>query len=934
MADQANDSLSEDVEDGDTSISCLGMTFPNESERRSHFRGLLAEKLEDPSFRSQDGFPNGSDEAILDMSDPPYYTACPNPWLNECVEYLGNNTSEIDLPMKEPFVSDVSEKRSGLFYDAHSYHTKVPHKAIMRYILYYTNPGDVVLDTFCGTGMTGVAAQLCGSKSAIEELGYRVDSNGTVYQKTNSDGKAEWREFSKIGTRKAILNDLSPAATFICANYNTKIDSARFGEHAVSILDQSENEIGYIYETNHGGSAAVKGRINYTIWSDIFRCPECAGEINFWESGFDSVTIKLRETITCPHCSTRSSKTALERCWISLFDTKLNSEVKFAKQVPVLINYNVGKERFDKSPDQDDYRVLDLCSQELSKYDYPTIKIPTGDKTGEPIRVGIHYTHQFYTHRNLLALAHIRSLSRDNEPMRRTLEFLINAYDHTHSTKMTRVIFKSNGKKPVLSGNQSGTLYFPSLPVEKNVLSGIRKNKLDIVLRSLSHISGNQVIQTGNASSISIPSCSVDYIFIDPPFGKNIMYSELNYLSESWAGVFTNPKAEAVESRSQGKKIDDYRRLMTEAFTEAFRVLKPGRWITVEFSNTQAKVWNSIQTSLQESGFVVANVSVLDKKQGSFNAVNNSTSVKQDLVISAYKPNGGLSERFVTSGGDEESVWDFVSTHLNYLPIVKVVNAGIEYVKERDPRILFDRMVAWFVQNGSLVPLSSQEFQAGLESRFVNRDGMIFLPEQVTTYDRRRAQSLMAPQIELFVSDERSSIDWLTKFLRDRPSTYQEIHPKFVSQLDVGWKKHEEKPELASLLLDNFLIYDGSGHVPSQIHSFLSTNYKDMRGLEKDNSRLREKAKDRWYVPDPKKARDLEAKRERALIKEFESYKGTSRGSLREVRLEVLRAGFDAAWKSGHNETIVKVAERIPDNLLQEDEYLVQLYDMARTRCK
>ena len=934
MVDQAIDGPVETAEDGQASISCLGMTFPDESTRRSHFRGLLAKMLEDPSFRAQDGFPSGSDEAILDMSDPPYYTACPNPWLNECVGYLDKSTSEIDLPMKEPFVSDVGEKRSGIFYDAHSYHTKVPHKAIMRYILYYTNPGDVVLDTFCGTGMTGVAAQLCGSKSAVEELGYRVDSNGTVYQKIiNSDGKAEWREFSKIGTRKAILNDLSPAATFISANYNTKIDAVDFREHAISVLDQSENEIGYIYETNHGTSA-VKGLINYTIWSDIFRCPECAGEINFWESGFDSAAIKLREMITCPHCSTRSSKTALDRCWTSLFDTRLNSEVKLAKQVPVLINYNVGEDRFDKSPDQDDYRVLDLCSQELQRYDYPTVKIPTGDKTGEPIRVGIHYTHQFYTHRNLLALTHIRSLARESEPMRRTLEFLINAYDHTHSTKMTRVIFKSNGKKPVLSGGQSGTLYFPSLPVEKNVLLGIRKNKLNIVLRSLSQISSNQVIQTGNASNLSIPSCSVDYIFIDPPFGKNIMYSELNYLSESWAGVFTNTKAEAVESRSQGKKIDDYRQLMTAAFSEAFRVLKPGRWITVEFSNTQAKVWNSIQTSLQESGFVVANVSVLDKKQGSFNAVNNSTSVKQDLVISAYKPNGGLSERFATSGGDEESVWDFVSTHLNYLPIVKVVNSDIEYIKERDPRILFDRMVAWFVQNGTPVPLSSQEFQAGLETRFVNRDGMIFLPEQVARYDRRRAQSLVAPQIELFVSDERSSIDWLTKFLRDRPSTYQEIHPKFVSQLDVGWKKHEEKPELADLLSDNFLIYDGSGYVPSQIHSFLSTNYKDMRGLEKDNSRLRGKAKDRWYVPDPNKARDLEAKRERALLKEFESYKATSRGKLREVRLEVLRAGFDAAWKAGYNETIVKVAERIPDNLLQEDEYLVQLYDMARTRCQ
>jgi hypothetical protein len=63
--------------------------------------------------------------------------------------------------------------------------------------------------------------------------------------------------------------------------------------------------------------------------------------------------------------------------------------------------------------------------------------------------------------------------------------------------------------------------------------------------------------------------------------------------------------------------------------------------MTVEFSKTQASVWNAIQSALQEAGFVVANVAALDKKQMSFKAVTTTTAVKQDLIISAYKPNGG-----------------------------------------------------------------------------------------------------------------------------------------------------------------------------------------------------------------------------------------------------------------------------------------------------
>ena len=131
-------------------VECLGMTFPSDDARREHFLKQLAEKLQDPAFRAQEGFPKGTDDAILAMSDPPYYTACPNPWLAEFVEQFGKPYDPTIEYAREPMAIDVSVGKTDAIYKAHSYHTKVPHLAIVPSILHFTEPGDVVLDGFAG----------------------------------------------------------------------------------------------------------------------------------------------------------------------------------------------------------------------------------------------------------------------------------------------------------------------------------------------------------------------------------------------------------------------------------------------------------------------------------------------------------------------------------------------------------------------------------------------------------------------------------------------------------------------------------------------------------------------------------------------------------------------------------------------------------------
>src|SRR5699024_3221190 len=143
--------------------------------------------------------------------------------------------------------------------------------------------------------------------------------------------------------------------------------------------------------------------------------------------------------------------------------------------------------------------------------------------------------------------------------------------------------------------------------------------------------------------------------------------------------------------------------------------LKDGKWMTVVFSNTKAEVWNSINTAIQNAGFVVANVASLDKKKGSFKAVTSPTAVNQDLVISCYKPSSEFDQKFKQHQNTDVAVWDFVEEHLNHLPIHLVKDNATTAIIERSPKILFDRLIAFYVQKGLPVPIDAGAFQKGLQ---------------------------------------------------------------------------------------------------------------------------------------------------------------------------------------------------------------------------
>ncbi|MDY0042986.1 MAG: DNA methyltransferase, partial [Desulforhabdus sp.] len=533
MGDLFTDQSAENERAVSGPVICLGMTFENDEARRAHFTEELRKKMQDPEFRKVEGFPIGSDEDILNLSDPPYYTACPNPWIADFIaEWAAQKPcqSEGYHYHREPFAADVSEGKNDPIYNAHSYHTKVPHKAIMRYILHYTQPGDIVFDGFCGTGMTGVAAQMCGDREAVMSLGYQVKPDGTILQEeTNEDGKNVWTPFSKLGARRAVLNDLSPAATFIAYNYNTPVDVAAFEKEAKRILNEVEKECGWMYETRH--SDARKGRINFTIWSDVFVCPECAKEVVFWKAAVDKELGCVKDEFDCPHCSIRLTKRNMERAWVTKYDNALGKPVKRSKQVPVVINYTVGGKRVEKEPDAFDLDVIERVSSQKQPYWFPSERMMEGKETRRNDPIGATHVNHYYTDRNLYAMSALRNrifaMNRAVVPLGMWF-----TSSHVWGTRLNRLLASNYFKKKggVIGQTLQGTLYISSIAVETNLLE---RFALRIKSVPFTATSRSGITETCSASANSLPDSCIDYLFIDPPFGSNINYSELNSLWES-----------------------------------------------------------------------------------------------------------------------------------------------------------------------------------------------------------------------------------------------------------------------------------------------------------------------------------------------------------------------------------------------------------------
>jgi 16S rRNA G966 N2-methylase RsmD len=495
-----------------------------------------------------------------------------------------SNIREPELP------ESIEVKRTDPVYMAHAYLTKVPVAAIVPFIEAFTEPGQVVLDPFAGSGMTGVAAAILG--------------------------------------RRARLFDISVLGRHIGVNYQNLVDADAFRKHGELVMAAARERVGSVYGVRCQRCQGM-AELTKTVWSVVVRCGSCRGPASYYRALEAAGWHK--EQMTCPACGTS----------ISSRNPRIGEE-------PVLdaITCSCSRKQLEQphTPASPELQMADLR--------WPDLPIEPHRQMYQASALGRHgltSTAKFFSTRNLVVLAALKAeIERVDDPaLRGKLLFAFTAVLARASKR-----YQWSRQRPLNAANAN--YYVAAVFYEWNVfdLFGRKIDALvssDDWIRSrlgrgtlFDGEEGTDVTyELANAASLPLPDNSVDYVFTDPPFGSNIFYADMSLFQEAWLGEITDWSLEAVVDRSSNgaaRTANRYEALLTSALRECVRVLKPGGWVSMVFGNSSGAIWSLVQRAVAAAGLTIdpATLATLHKGQRSVKGLASGFEnvATLDLVLS------------------------------------------------------------------------------------------------------------------------------------------------------------------------------------------------------------------------------------------------------------------------------------------------------------
>ena len=595
-----------------------------------------------------------------------------------------------DLDNLEPIDHGTLAKPHTPVYKMHRYFARRPYSVFNELIKHYSNPGSIILDPFCGGGVT-----------IVEALRLR---------------------------RKVIGVDLNPMATFITRMEVVDVDLNELEKAFKEIEKNVKNEILDLYKTKCP-KCKKETPAEWFEWSYIYKCSNCNKDVQISET--QKIT---KGKYKCYNCN----------CILTLNKIKKVGE----KIIRIKVSCSYCKAKFEKKEKDIDKQEYDKIIEieklfKKSKYFYPKDKILKGQETQRLLNAGYTYFYELFTTRNLYAscllLDRITKIKEEKVRKLIKLAFTSRLYESSRLAHIKKGTIVKPGHHYWLADVPAEANIWMQFNNARSVLLSGREYSLKEIndyfkkANSFKELLGSKtcIILTRSSTSLPIPDKQIDIIITDPPYGGNVNYSEMCDFWAIWIkdeigmkkDELIDDKEEAIKNKYQEKGDREYRDLMFKIFKECYRVLKPGRWMVMTFHNRDFAVWNDLHLAAHDAGFILseddgmiyqppiqAYTTTLHQKE--------SGSMLGDFILSFQKAEKKPKIKMI----EEVEIGNKVR---------KVAEETIEYHGGAKLSTIYMRLVPFLLNNGILHRFGEKDITPFLKKDFVERNGKWYFKENI-----------------------------------------------------------------------------------------------------------------------------------------------------------------------------------------------------------
>lgn len=695
-------------------------------------------------------------QQVQRMPEGYYSEYKPNPFIAQALQC--SESTDVAAPTKDIGPLDhtiaIANRRS-VVNDLHVYWSKKPYEAVKEYIEHFTRAGDLVVDPFCGSG---------GALLACSETG-----------------------------RRCVGIDASPAAVHIAAGYVTSLTETEIGQ-LTSLLNDISTRMRPLSLLSVDSK---QYQIESVLYSERLVCQKCLEVFPIATEVTDD-----GPTGICPSCTYQNNQRS--------------RRAEFRSGIPVSMDVSVnGKQRItigllSQSKETEAFHGLEseinTKATRLSGFLTNSIAVELLDFGGRLRTAGVLRVRDLFTNRSLLFLSEALDSIHNSgatEGVKRSARFILTGCS-LNLSKMYRARTKGGGPS-------SAMFYVPPVRREINPLkSFIGKSKTFLKFQEWlgnNATSNCAYISCEDASNIRLPSGSVDYIFTDPPYADTMPYGALNH---AWEAILSVDS----EWRRNEARGDRWGNVMSSVFSECFRILKPGAWVSVCYHDTSAGTWDKLQDLMAEIGFIADQLSsaiAIETNQKAYQQTVADKVTRRDLVVNFRKPlPGEIASRLAITGDEDQQTFSekVHSIIRDYL----TANPGA--AKDR----IYDEVVSNMVRAGrmephdfdKLLPQIAEEVREPVRKNlFENHDTNLFGTHEMGRWYLKESEMAVVDSAESAKEDAAaSSIGlFITEYLiRNRAAEgvhYSDIFEHFVYAV-----KDKPRRQLADWLLDYFYKTD------------------------------------------------------------------------------------------------------------------------------